>query len=473
MRVLCLVSVFLLSACGGGGGGDDGATGSASVHVTDYFDQSVAGASVSLCGRQRCAGEASTDEEGNVTFEKFPAGPATLCASYPARGGGCEEIIILAGRTITVGFKLELGSLGRYGPGAVAVLNTRVATDGLGPDGRTLDIVIRVAVTNPPAVGSWFNADPVWIEDCVAREGQELIDAGPRCIRGADGSDASYSFSGLRSPPVRQTIREPAQPATVGLLIDQSAGFDQTRELVREAHLFTAKIFADRVLPETAMLLAAFAADDPASGLVSLLPQTPVTFLPVDDPGPFLSKAETFAELDGLAELGGGVAPLYESVLSSINFVASHAIPGTRRMLVVMANGRDDACGAPAPCAALRAEIASLARDKDVELVLKPGYGGDIYGDYYPESDGLKELAVDAAAPLIAGGALSYDVFNLVQDLVEGEVAVEDLRIRLTSDVPGAFHPGASVVGTLFGTTASDCPFGCQTYLLPFAVRVP
>ena len=466
------VCLLVAGGCGGGGGGNggsDGRTASVRVYVTDYFGQPVGGATVDLCGKARCYGLADSDDEGNAAFENVPAGPARLCAFYPARGGGgCEDVTISAGGTVTLDHQLQLNP---YDPPNAAVLGARVDENGLSPDGRTLDIVIRVAVTDPPRAGSWFNADPVRIDDCVARAGQELVDAGPRCIRAADGSDGSYSSSWLTRLPVTQTIRQSAPPATVALLLDQSAAFFDYEEGKREARLFTAKLFADRMLPDTALLLAAFAGDDPAGGLVSLLPKSPVTFLPANNPGPFLSKAETFAELDGLAGLGGGVAPLYAAILSSIDFVASHALPGHRRMLVVMANGRDDACAAPAQCAALRAEIAARAREKDVELVLH-GYSYG-YGAGDPGYEALRALAVDASAPLIVGSYVSYKSLDLVQDLVEGEVAVEDLHFRLTSDVPGAFHPGATVVGELHGSTASNCPFDCTDYSFPFAVQVP
>ena len=356
-RYALAACLFVAGGCGGDGGGPDDGTASVRVFVTDYFGQPVGGADVSLCGKARCVGPAATDGEGNVTFENVPAGRAQLCAFSSARGGAScvENVSISAGGTVTLDHQLQLNP---YGGGTVDVLGARVDENGLSPDGRTLDIVIRVALSKPPPVGSWFNADPVTIVDCVAREGQELIDAGPRCIRGADGSDASYTFGGLNAPPVPQTIRQPAQPATVTLLLDQSEAFFEFEESGVEARLFTGKLFADRMLPDTPLLLAAFAGDDPAGGYLSLLPQTPVTFLPADNPGPFLSKAETFAQLDGLSGLSGGIAPLYSAILSSIDFAASQAVPGTRPMLAVMANGRDHVCTAPAPCSALRAEIA-------------------------------------------------------------------------------------------------------------------
>lgn len=466
------VCLFVAGGCGGGGG-SDGATASVRVHVTDYFGQPVGGAAVDLCGKARCYGQAYSDEEGNAAFENVSAGPARLCAFYPARGGGgCQDVTISAGGTVALDQQLQLNP---YDPGNAAVLDASVDENGLSPDGRTLDITIRVAVTDRRGVGSWFDAYPVRVDDCIAREAQELIDAGPRCIRGANGSDASYTFGGLIGPPVAHTIRQPVEPATVALLLDQSEAFFEYEEDIREARLFTGKLFADRMLPETILLLAAFAGDDPAGDYVSVLPQTPVTFLPANNPGPFLSKVETFEQLDGLAGAGGGIAPLYAAILSSIEFVATHAMPGTRRMLVVMANGRDDACRAPAQCAALRDEIAVQARARNVELILQSGYyyGYNLHGDDYPEYEALRALAVDTSAPLIVGDYLSHRALDVVRQLVVGEVAVEDLRVRLTSDVPGAFHPGAIVVGELHGSTESNCPWDCQDYSFPFAVRVP
>jgi len=475
---------FGIGGCGGGGdaarpaGGEEPAggaggspgIGSVRVKVTDYFGQPVASAQVYWIGPSTI--ETISDEEGNARLDNVPSGVASVCASHAVRGHACgpdDPVTIPVDSTLDLVRQLQPD----WSPPIAAVLETRVDPNGLSPDGRTLDITIRVAVTQRPSVGSWFGADsnyPLSTADCVAREGQELVDLGPRCIRGAGGTDTSYTFGRLIEF-VAKAIDQPARPSTVGLLLDESAAVWSYEEYMVESRLFAAKIFADKALPDIGLLLAGFAGDDPAGVYLSRLPQTPVTFLPAQNPGLFLSKPEMFEQLDGLAELSGGVAPLYAAILSSIDFVADHAIPGTRRVLVVMTNGRDDTCGTPAQCVAMRGQIAARANDRDVELILL-GPDGIKPGTSRAE-EAISTLSVDTSAPLAVGSGTFHEALDLVQQLLGETVPVEDVRVRLMSEEPGAFHAGAIVAGALHGFNPGNCPWDCYLYVLPFSVRVP
>ena len=478
---------FFITSCGGGNGsttatkgvqssGTGGSTGVGTirVNVTDFFDAPVAGADVYWLATNSIV-ETISDEEGKAILYGVPSGKhGRVCASHVVRGYACDagNFQVPAGSTVELERKLQPT------PGAplATVIKTSVQSDGLSPDGRTLEATIRIAVTQPPSIGSWFDAGhwSLAVTDCVAREGQELLDLGPRCIRSTVEGDQSYSFGGTIGRPVATTIQQPARAATVALLLDQSAPVWAYEEYAVEARIYGAKIFADNALPDTGLLVAAFAGDDEDGINLSALQGKPVTLLPVQNPALFFSKSEIFDQLDGLLAMSGGVAPLYAATMHAIDLLADRALPATRRILVVMANGRDDSCGTPAQCAAMRKAISYRASEKNVEIFLLGRDGPDYLElDTSRTEEAISLLAVDAIAPLIVGSGTYHEAFNLVQQLITGSYAVEDIRIRLTSMEPGTFHSGAVVSGELLGSNPSNCPWYCYVYVLPFSVQVP
>lgn len=377
------------------------------------------------------------------------------------------------------------GSTGSAGAG--------VDPGGVRADGRSLDVTIRVAVPADVPGGSYFGEDSLYglvAEDCAARDGDELTQLGPRCIQSADGRDISYSFGGINDRGVLKATDRAPHPTAVGLLIEQGdAGLSSTW-MPNEPRLFSAKLFTDGLLPDTRVALAAFASDE-ASGSASSLPQRPVTFFPVQSPGFSTSKSEAFAVLQNLSSLVGGGAPLYEAVAAGIDFMAANVPDGTRRVLVVLADGSDSTCGTPARCAEFRRDIVARARASAVELFLV-GARGDApvdleekYGSqgFYLAKVPLSDLAVEGGYPLAVG--VSRNQFSLAEtadfnsplELVRHWLAasekVQDVRVRLTSGVDGAFAPGAVVKGQLLGQNPNECPWYCYTYVLPFRVEIP
>lgn len=312
------------------------------------------------------------------------------------------------------------GSTGSAGAG--------VDPGGVRADGRSLDVTIRVAVPADVPGGSYFGEDSLYglvAEDCAARDGDELTQLGPRCIQSADGRDISYSFGGINDRGVLKATDRAPHPTAVGLLIEQGdAGLSSTW-MPNEPRLFSAKLFTDGLLPDTRVALAAFASDE-ASGSASSLPQRPVTFFPVQSPGFSTSKSEAFAVLQNLSSLVGGGA-------------------------------RGDA---------------------PVDLEEKYGSQG-----FYLAKVPLSDLAVEGGYPLAVG--VSRNQFSLAEtadfnsplELVRHWLAasekVQDVRVRLTSGVDGAFAPGAVVKGQLLGQNPNECPWYCYTYVLPFRVEIP
>jgi len=433
------------------------------VKVTDYFGQPAPGANITL-NKPPLVVKTVTDAEGNARLDDVPAGSASLCVHDEVRGSSCDGITVPVDGTVSVERRLRLGTRDPV----AAIVAASVPPDGLSADGQTLQVSLRFAVTGGTA--SWFNGGDYApsVLDCVAREGQELAEYGPRCLTGPNGNDVSYTFGGLVRRPAQTSIAQPLQANTVGLLLDASEPLRDGEALGFDSRLFEAKLFADNVLPDAGIVLAGFAADDPAGDSSAQIPRTPVTAWPDPVQGVFVSKPEIFDQLDSIHELSGGVAPLYSAVLSFIDTLADNAIPGTRRVLVVMANGRDDVCETRAECRLLRDAVAARAAERNIELVL----AGTLDADW---DSAIWALAVEHSIPLIVGPGYLDErrAFELVEQLLGDSIPAVDVRLKLMSEEPGAFHSGAIVTGRFQGDNASACPFGCRLYTFPFSVTVP
>lgn len=494
-----------ISACGGGGSADQASGGSASggsasggsgspgrgtirVKVTDLFGDVVPAAKVDVSGLWGLISK-DTDASGEVQFDEVAAERVSVCVYHLVRGtGGCAHSTVQKDRVLELSLQLKAGQM----PTA-AVLQATVDPSGVGADGRSLDVTVRVAVTGGRAGWSWFNgyadSTPI-LFPCHARTGAELAELGPRCIAGVDGRDTSYAFGEIKDAGVVRALEGERPSDAVALLIDQSDAGLSVDWAPNEPRLFAAKVFADSLLPEVPLALAAFASDT-ASGTASTLPQRPATFFPVEAPGFVSSRPEAFQTLNILPGMVGGGAPLYEAIVAGIEFMAGRVPPGTHPALVVLAEGTDSDCGTAAQCAQWRRTVVQRAQQADVRLFLvgddsdthcgwEPWNAEDLY---YCETAiaaeaPLWELSALGGIPLVVGSGQGYSdnlhsQLELVRQWLSGSMTVQDISVRLTSDVEGAFAPGAVVMGGLLGTNESFCPWDCMYFALPFRVQIP
>jgi hypothetical protein len=477
-----------LAGCGGGGGkgassGEPpptgnppppGDTGSIRVKVTDALGEAVAAADVWLPWTDI---RLMTGPDGIVQLNNVPTGNPRVCANSAWRGGTCSvpgRVTVEKDTVVDLSLELEWEST------AAAVLSATVDPGGVSADGKSLDVALRVVVSGPYFNGSWFLDLPegdynrLQVPNCDARTGDQLAQLGPRCIRGTDGSDASYSSGQITDLGMVKTVDYPVVPWAAGLLVDQSDAGHFPVWLPNGPELFAAKVFSDRLLPATPLLLGGFASDGP-SGLASPLPQRPVTFFPVESPVFLASRAEAFGVLGDLPDLVGGEAPLYQAIAEAVDYMAARSPPERQRALVVLADGVDTTCGTPAQCAAQRRDIIDRARDAAVELFIVAQAGACLpdFGtcaNYPVDTDSALLLAREGGFPIAVGNATGLE---LARQWLSGSMTVQDIRLRLTSDTEGAFAPGAAVMGALMGANASECPMGCQVRLLSFTVEVP
>lgn len=513
-----------LAGCGGGGDAESGSpppsggnppaagntactvakgTGSLRVPVTDAFGEAVVGANVAWV-RPGIGTFSSTltDSAGVARIASLPACEGWVEVNHTVRGLGragdqADPLAIRKDEVLDVPVGLE-----PIRQPAAAVLSASVGPGGVSADGRSLDVTLRIAVSGGREGESWLIGGAgagVDAAACQARTGTELAELGPRCIRGLDGSDRSYSFARLNDLGVVRKAEEVPPSWSVGLLVDQSAAgltywAGGSAHAPNDPRLFAARFLVDGLVPDIPLALAGFASDL-ASGGASTLPQRPVTFFPVEAPGFTTSRVAAFETLHDLSDMVGGGAPLHEAISIAVNFMAARTPAGRKPMLVVLADGGDKDCGTLAQCSAARRGIVAQARAEGVELFLV-GTDDAVACDYCLDiraQEPLRSLAAEGGYPLVLSDEPWFDYcgawgpcpafagmlvspLEMVAGWLTGTAQVQEVSIRLTSESPGAFAPGAVVMGELLGSNEDMCPWGdgaCWRYSLPFRVEVP
>ncbi|NJN53033.1 MAG: VWA domain-containing protein [Gammaproteobacteria bacterium] len=236
-----------------------------------------------------------------------------------------------------------------------------------------------------------------------------------------------------------------------------------------DARLLAAKFFLAGKIAGARVALAAFAADDVASGEASELAQQPVTFFPLGN-ARFVDAGETlFSAIDSLASLEGGAAPLYAAIDASLDFTATHSAKATtpsgkRRAVVVLTDGLDDTCGNPAQCSAMRDAVIARSRAEEIDIVTigQPSLAGD--------ARALTALTQDGGTALWAEDHQLAIVFGALGPVLDGSAPSHVMRFRVETTTMGVFQSGRTMLGRL---KIEICPFDCFSMSIPVAVPIP
>jgi hypothetical protein len=458
-RSLCLAVLLTVAVigCGGGGSGGDisgaragfAGTGTVVVTVTDALGAPASGASVSVSstapGRSWWYVEHSADANGQLWLTRTPVGTirASSRADSPvnAQGGATEaELAVNAQLDLTITLRPDSNWEG--GPGGIAAARV----ESVSSDGRSLEFSMRVL---------GLGTDPTYysIAPCTPDSANDTAD----CVIGPEGFDAPYAAESVSYTPLGG---DAAPSFSAALLLDQSRYL--TADDPWDNRLFDLKYFLVSKAPTDRVLLAAFASDDGASGIMSQLPQKPVTLFPVENPGFTTASNGLFTTIDSLESLEGGAAPLYQSIDAMLDYVAAHTSVEDRRAIVILTDGTDDTCGSSTQCDDARNRVGDKSRALDVPLVIIALNGGSWF------SDGAFRMArLGTRSSGIVLWAINESdlgpVFGRLPAILNGTEATYEARFRIESPMDGAFQSGRTVTGYLDWGWAA----------LPFAVEIP
>jgi len=328
--------------------------------------------------------------------------------------------------------------------------NRRIDYDAAGP----LELILDDCQPDPANDGTVYQSD---------------------CVAGTAAFDAPYVVANggrplelERGPPLGPAGPQGTgpQPYAVALLLDQSRRIQEADPNdVRLGHL---RYFLSSMGDGNRAALTAFAADE-AGGDLSLLPEQPVTFYPLQSPGLIIPDEALLSTVDSLGSLEGGATPLFESFAQVRQYLADDdSVPvGTQRWIVVLADGHDDTCGERADCLAELQSAAGGIPGGGVNVLTIGLQSGADDGDQLD----LSRLTEYSGYSLWVTNPNQLGiVFDRLGSVLDGTAAPLVALFRLESPTPGAFQSGRIVRGRL---RFEDCPFGCTVMEFPISVQIP
>jgi hypothetical protein len=480
--VAVMAMTLVLAACGGGGSAPSGnSTGSGSgsvypppppppppparatlaVTVVDAFGFPVPAATVGhYQGSNGVASE--TDSEGKVTLD-VRAGPGHAYA-HGIFGRQQTNVDLAPDERV----ELRLALVPDSNESAFAVLGAEVVAGSVAADGRSLDLRVRIAGGGPSLYWS-FEA-----LSCAAREPDALAALGPKCVDKGDGTDRGWQRAG--EVEVGELTTAPGMPAgPVLVLLDRSQRAGEVDD--PEEHLFAAKLLVANLFDGHPVAVGAFASDGGPSGTASPLPEKPVTYFPVGNPGWISDRDVALEALESLHGVAGGSPALSAAIDSGVDFLLARADASDRPALVVLTAGGSDGCsfdhapgpGAASQCAAVRA-AAERARLAGVALWL---IGPSDSWRGASEIAGSPASLISVARESRASWAISapaYGAGEVVRSALSGAPMFREVRFRISSDEVGSFAPGVEIGGEI---SIYDAGWGAWLTGLPYRTTVP
>ena len=484
-RTLLLAAVgFSLAGCGGGsegglenGGGAAGTPpplglGVVVVTATDVLGNPLAGARVYLHTNWWAESLQADTNSSGVAEIKDVGAPFTFSVEVQ----GPDSIGFAPSRSLAAGETVAVTVVARPTAKATGgIARTSVPAGGVSSDGRTLEFSLQI-VQVPNSDGEYWAWGPeaVRVVACNPDSGNDLPLLQPDCVSGLDGFDASYAAAGTGaalSVATVEALNGTNQPASVStaLLLDQSS--DVIASDPADRRLFAAKYFLNSATTSSPMLLAAYAADNPATGQVALLPQKPVTIFPVENPFFTYTPRAYFPTVDLLATLEGGSAPLYAAIDRLLD-VAGNGPMGTgtdTTAIVVITDGHDDTCGSRAQCQKVRDALVQKSRNYGVAIVTV-GLA-NAKGQADRESLGLLTGGTAHGAAFWASDPNQLaPILGSVGEFLSDTKRILKADFRIQSPVVGAFASGRTVIGQV---SLEVCPFNCNYTVIPFVVQIP
>jgi hypothetical protein len=491
LAMLLAAVAFGASGCGGGSGrstaggaasgGSTGGTtpppvtqssgrGTVVVTVKDVLGAPVAGADVQINTHWTNEDKrAVADANGRAEFQDVIASSISVTVHGP------QSYEVTPNRLLASDSVLAVEVIARPTADATGgIASAWVPAGGVRDDGRTLEFSLKVLQVPDEHFGEYWawGTDAVRVVACAPDAGNDLPRFRPDCVSGADGFDAAYEgVSDGRAVSVKRVENQsggvfPASTYAAALLLDQSSHVivDDPADL----RLFAAKYFLNTAGPNNRVMLAAFASDDAVSGQLSLLPQKPVSLFPPETPQYTTGGRSLFTTVDSLASLEGGAAPLFAAIDRTLDFAASHRT-GQNNAVVVLTDGRDEACGSRADCQKARDAVIQKSRATGVAIVTVGLANAAGNADH--ETLGLlAQGAYHGAAFWAQNPQQLATIAHSVQWYLTDTKDQLEATFRIQSPVANTFASGRKVLGTV---RLEVCPFDCFYMSIPFVVQIP
>lgn len=488
-----LVLLLCITACGGGSGQSSAppsspsspsapasptpppvsppsaSRGTLAITVTNVLGAPIAGAEVWINSDQPNEDKwVTTDGTGKVEVTGIYAGLADVQASSSDAYGLLTRVVIPANAVQQITVVAVPAAEGASGVSAARVIPGSVSDDG-----RTVEFAVSIIqVPHASSAEYWaWGPDAIRVVACAPDPANDKNGVRPDCVSGEEGFDAAYS--GLDEGRAVSILRNRAPQHVDGihrplyktaLLLDQSSGVIESDPADRR--LFATKYLLRRSDAERRFAVAGFATDDAASGQPALLPQKPVTILPVENPGFMSDGRALFPEVDSLSALEGGGAPVLAAIDRMLDFGARG--PEEQASLIVITDGRDKDCTAPSQCRARRDALLQKSRDKGV-TILTVGLARSP-GDWDRESLAFAAQQGSEGAAFWAHEPRQLaPVLDVAERFLRNEVDTLNVSFRIRSEAAGTFVSGRTILGHV---RFEICPFDCSYTYVPFAITI-
>jgi hypothetical protein len=421
--------------------------------------------------------EVVPDSAGRAVID-VPAGAGTLHVSH-VRGRARTDVDLAQDSRTDLALTLEAWQFA-----AMSVLDAAVVPGSVSDDGRSVELSVEVSVPTEfyryqrPSGDGPMTLNDVTIEvpACAARSDRTgLGTLGPLCVDAGTGTDRSWRVASTVSVGPRMIGSRPAAGPVV-LMLDRSEHVEVIMDYFGEQR-FAAKSLVDALLPGREVGIAAFASDGGPTGTASRLPQKPVTFYPVENPGWATSRVEAFEALESLRGVTGGASPLREAITAGVDYLGQRTAADERPALVVLSAGFDDLCPAPDGCGAAWRDLSERALQAGVSVwLIAPGelwYIDWYYAPGFPPA--VPYLAREPGIRwVVAPHAMGlHSAIEVARAALQGEPVVHEVRFRIESDSAGAFTPGSRVLGQIVLIDFAGDPGWGMVQALPFTALVP
>ena len=446
-----------LAACGGGGGGGSSTPqlGLVTVTVKDSFGDPVPGVTV-----QSANVMAHTNAQGvALVSTSSPDSTETVTLSRDSFVATSVQISSTAGRVNETVISLERATSPAGG--------SRATRSGVQPvvdaSGQQLSFEIELIVVDAKSqpIATLALTD-FTLRPCApdaSTPGNDCIGGASRVAGSGAAVDVAYAPVSAQPESLAWISGAAQVPFAAAVLLDQSGSIAATDPT--GARIYSTKAFFKGLGANNQALLAAFAG---APGALITAPPLTV-YAPFRDQA--MASSAYFSTLDTLAPQIGGSTPLYESVDSlrqqiATPTAAAAAPPSFAKAIVVFTDGADTSCTSAENCRLSRQRTIDRARQDSVPI-FTIGLSRSI------DMEALGELGNQT------GGAFLYaenaqqlvSLYGSVSSLAGLSQPTYRLRWTATAAASGAFRSGQSLLGHV------QVRVGQNNVDVPFVVDIP